>query len=1669
MNRHPNLINKIKATAKHLFTDTLVSLSYFAAIAALVFMPFPVWAIDTNTLPTGGQIVAGSGSIAQSGSALTVNQQTDKIVANWNTFNIGRNASVTFQQPGASSVALNRILDQNPSQIFGSLRANGQVFLVNPAGIYFGSTATVDVGGLVASSLNISNENFLGGKYLFEKAGTTGSILNQGSIRTMDGGYIAFISPAITNEGTLTATGGTVALAAGDKVSLDFTGDKLVSFTVDKGSVDALIENKGLIQADGGAVLLTAKAANSLTNAVVNNSGIIEARTLTGKSGRILLLSDMEAGEVIVGGTLDASAPDGGNGGFIETSAAKVTIKDDVHITTTAPNGTMGTWLIDPYDFTIAASGGDVTGATLTAALAGTDVTIQTLAGSVSCTGVACGTGTAAGNGDIFVNDNITWSSHKLTLNAYRNITINKELFGSGTAQLALYYGQGAADGVISGTTATYSVNAPVNLAAGNNFFTQLGSNTANLKTYTVITSLGSAGSTTATDLQGINGGLAGYYVLGANIDATATSGWNSGAGFSPIGTFTGAFDGLGHTISNLYINRPATAAAGLFGYVNGGSISNVGLTDVSITGSDNVGGLAGVNDGGITNSYVTGNVSGTSYAVGGLVGWNFGTVTNSYATANVTGTSDYVGGLVGMNDGGGSITNSYATGNVSGTSNYVGGLVGRNSATITNSYSTGNVSGNVSGTSEFVGGLVGCNDNGGSITDSYATGNVTGNSNYVGGLVGFNDSTITGSYATGAVSGAGNVGGLVGGNTGTVSNSFWDTETSGQATSAGGTGKTTAELMTQTTYTDAGWDFLNTCYMIEGETRPFLRSEYSTTIANAHQLQLIGMNATTLAANYTLANNINMTELMTQASGHWKIAAGFVPVGGDAATPFTGSFDGRGHTITGLYIDRTATDYVGLFGYTAFGSSVRNVGLTDVLINGSSFVGGLVGQNIGTIANSYVTGNVSGNTDVGGLVGSNNGSITNSYATGAVSGTTYVGGLVGENGSGGSITDSYATDTGDVSGNEWIGGLVGDNNGSITNSYATGAVSGTKYVGGLVGGNGFGGSITDSYAMGVVSGTLDYVGGLVGYNNNGSLIENSYATGAVSGSNYVGGLVGENSNSSILNSYATGIVGDEWGTSGYAGGLVGYNRIGSRITNSYATGAVSGNNLLGGLVGRNSDSSIITDSYATGAVSGNSFLGGLVGYNGNGSTIENSYSTGLVTGTSDFGGLVGRSNGTVTNSFWDMDTSGRTSSGGGTGKTTAEMKQLATFSAWNIDDAGGTGLTWRIYDGYTAPLLRSFMTAATATGSVTGGAMVYNGTTSVTGGSYTWTTAVDTSKIYGTAFYTASSKNVGTRAFSLGGIYSNQQGYDITRTGGTVIITPKSLTAAYTGTNKVYDATTAATVTGSSTDIIAGDTVTFSQTAAFADKNAGTGKTINVSGIALSGADAANYNLTGTTATTTADITARSLTAAYSGTNKVYDATTAATVTGSSTGIIAGDTVTFSQTAAFADKNVGTGKTITVSGIALSGTDAANYSLANTAATISADITAAPLTVTANNDSKSYNGTAYFGGNGVTFAGFAIGETSAVLGGTLTYGGTSQGAINAGTYSIDPRGLLTSGNYALSFVSGALTITDSNQRDLYSELMSTEETTFIPQTAGSTTLAGLAAAILVKDKTEGK
>lgn len=743
----------------------LASLFHFCPVSHATAEGSPV-------LPAGGRIICGDGRILEEDrGTLTVLQQSSRMIVEWDTFHIGAKAKVAFRYSEGNGQTLIRITGPGAARISGSLYADGEIFLANPAGFFFGPSARVDVGGMAASSLDIRDDAFLRGDLIFDGEGSAGEIVNEGSIRAADGGCLLFFSPVVENRGELLSPRGTVLLAAGESVTLD----DVLDLQIHAGSAGACIDNPGVIQADGGIVLLKARSPDGLLPALIHHSGVIESKTLDGVPGRILLLSDLSHGQVVVSGRLDASASGTDDGGFIETSAAEVSVMDDARISTRAAGGGTGLWCLDPADFIIAPEGGDMTGRQVSDFLRDSNLEIQSTRGA------------AEGKGDIRIDDVISWSAHTLTLCAYRNIIINRQLNGSGQAGLELVFGQGSADGNIDGEEADYVVNASVNLPAGGHFRTKLGS-FGEWVPYRVITELGAPGSRSTTDFQGMLGDLTGRYALGADIDASATGQWNNGEGFEPIGgndpdfpldlpAFTGWFAGLGHVVKNLFICRE-TNAIGLFGMVAYGTIRDIGLVDASITGRDFSGGLAGhINSTVVKHCFVTGNVT-------------------------VLGDTDLGGGLFGT-VGASVIYNSFNSAKVKDKhhAENMGGIAGFAwSSWLVNCYNAGTISGR-----DVVGGLIGLLERGIRFVHCYSSGKV--DSPYrSGGLGGFSSYSSVSSVE-----------------------SYWDIESSGQETSFGGIGLSTAQMKEAATF--AGWDIDGEGHtdklwrIYEGCTYPLLRS----------------------------------------------------------------------------------------------------------------------------------------------------------------------------------------------------------------------------------------------------------------------------------------------------------------------------------------------------------------------------------------------------------------------------------------------------------------------------------------------------------------------------------------------------------------------------------------------------------------------------------------------------------------------------------------------------------------------------------------------------------------------------------------------------------------------------------------------------------------------------
>jgi len=806
-----------------------------AATMLLATMTMPAYAN-----PTVGQVTSGAGSISQSGNTMNINQTTNKMSINWQSFNIASNETVNFQQPGASSIALNRVVGNNASSIYGHLNANGQVFLVNTNGVLFATGSSVNVGGIVASTLNISDSDFQNGNYNF--SGSGGSVVNQGTITAANGGYVALLGGQVSNQGVIVANQGTVALGAGNATTLDFNGDGLYSLAVNEAALNAVADNQNLIQANGGQVYMTARAANTLAGSVLNNTGVIEAQSI-GSTNGVITLDGGTTGSVVNSGTLDASGKavgqtggtvkvlgnaitlaagtkidvsgdsgggtaliggnsygqgaeqnaaittvangaminadaitsgsggkvvvwsddtttfDGtisaqggsvsGNGGSVETSGKKLTVSDNALVTTLAAQGTSGNWLLDPDGFAIGLNG-DMTGTALTKALANGNVTIASTSGSGK-------------DGDINVNDAVTWSANTLTLTATNNIYVNNTMTATGTAGLTANYGKGTnTDGTPMGIYT--SQNASSGQFAGTINFTGTGGVTLNGTTYTVITAAttSTTNGVTTYGLDYVKDNLAGNYVLGSNISlrtSGTTVNW-SGAIGSTDTPFAGNLNGFGHSIGG------TLSGTGLFNTIgSGATVSNLAVgcsvkqaTDTSVILSA-VGALVNYNKGNIINTYTSNGAqiqnNTNSLYVGGLVGVNSGLIAQSFVYSSAIYGNYVAGGLVGLNEASGVIRDSSAT---------VGMLV-----------STTSDSSTYASTVTYVGGLVGVNE--GTVELSYATPSslcLKDTISTAGGLVGKNTGTIDQCYVTGFSSGTNpNLAGFVWENTGTITNSY--------------------------------------------------------------------------------------------------------------------------------------------------------------------------------------------------------------------------------------------------------------------------------------------------------------------------------------------------------------------------------------------------------------------------------------------------------------------------------------------------------------------------------------------------------------------------------------------------------------------------------------------------------------------------------------------------------------------------------------------------------------------------------------------------------------------------------------------------------------------------------------------------------------------------------
>lgn len=682
---------------------------------------------------------------------------------------------------------------------------------------------------------------------------------------------------------------------------------------------------------------------------------------------------------------------------------------------------------------------------------------------------------------------------------------------------------------------------------------------------------------------------------------------------------------------------------------------------------------------------------------------------------------------------------------------------------------------------------------------------------------------------------------------------------------------------------------------------------------------------------------------------------------------------DGFNNSITNLRIN-LANDFSGLIGY-ASSASIGNINV-NANVDGTQFVGILAGKLVdSTVYNVVTSGSVNGNNadDVGGVIGhAENLTMRNVTNYASVAGTNQVGGLLGYV-SDSSVIYSYnlgSSVTGKAADSDNTGGFAGYAlNTSFDSVLNIADVNGANFAGGLFGGS-ENSTITNGTSSGHVVG-IQATGGLIGIASGGSLSQ-SYSKGQVDGKTQAGGLIGLSTNLSINNVYA---IGDVTGTT-YTGGLVG-DLSGGTIDQAFTTSKVVGTNYVGGFAGRDV-SGTITNAYASGSVTGNRYVGGFLGSVAS-SVVKFTYSLGLVSASQNYGGYSGFGAGnTITESFWDTQSSGQATSVHGLGKTTAQMHAASTFSNWNIGTQGGTGEIWRIYDGFTGPLMRFVM--ATVDVSANDKTLTYSGHAVTTGElnagapygystgadphspwydlSYASRADVDLDQILGGNTHDGGQaiRNAGT--YTADQFYSTQFGYDIVETTPkTIVVNKATLDVSASGIDKTYDGTVTAGATLSDNRLGTDSLLVSSGSSSFSDKNAGIGKTITVNGITVTGADADNYTWN-TTATTDATISRRLLDVNAVGYDKDYDGNVNGGISFTDDRIAGDDIGLGVGGKTFDDKNVGVNKTLTATGVNILGADRDNYYLVDSTFTTTGSITKRQLVVNADTSDKTYDAT---------------------------------------------------------------------------------------------------------------
>ncbi|KAA0997919.1 filamentous hemagglutinin N-terminal domain-containing protein [Paraburkholderia panacisoli] len=748
-------------------------------------------AIAGGVLPQGGHYVAGAGTIAGQGDALTVTQPgTTRGVIDWTSFSIGKGNTVIFEI--GSGATLNRVTGGTVSTILGNLNATGGVYLINPQGVLVGRSGVISTGGrFVASTLDLPDTAFMNGGTLTLAGFSNGKVVNLGKISSSGGDVFLFSHDVVVNAGSVSAPNGTAEYIAGQQVVLYESSSSRQVFVQ--------VSSRGTVvdRGDTQAAQINLEAADGNIYALAGSGSRIRATGTAMRDGHVWLVAGN--GNVTQQGMLAATNADG-SGGTVDTIANTLSLRNSAAVQA-------GLWNVSTPDFTVDSA---TAGAFVRSLNAGTSVD-------------ATATGTNGATGDMTVASSLDWKGPaSLSLVAFRNVTIAAAttLRNTGSGNVSLRAdaasinnnGSVANQGTIDWSDSTGFVRSFYDMNGSYSHGSILANSAwaaapysglvAQVTGYKLVNSL--------ADLQSVSLDLTGNYALGKNIDASAT---NSSVAFVSIGDtatpFSGQFDGMGHVIDAFH--REQDPAVGLFGVIGPtGVVRNIGMTNSDLGGEYRdlgFGILAGQNQGLVTHAYTTGMTSVGPYEgplVGGLVGRNDGLIERSWSSASVE-SSGEIGGLVGANYG--TIKQSYATGSVTATTHgFSGGLVGDNRGTVSQSYATGITYG-----SAQAGGLV--LGNSGVVEQSFASGQVQSyccgppDSTYFGGIASSNGGTI-------------------------ATNVYWDKETTTRTQSSGAGGQlpssnglTTAQMGNVKSF-DASWDFspTGTWAMPASATHPILR-----------------------------------------------------------------------------------------------------------------------------------------------------------------------------------------------------------------------------------------------------------------------------------------------------------------------------------------------------------------------------------------------------------------------------------------------------------------------------------------------------------------------------------------------------------------------------------------------------------------------------------------------------------------------------------------------------------------------------------------------------------------------------------------------------------------------------------------------------------------------------